>query len=107
MLTNQCSMQHLGGAHIILTHVAMAGRGILSPTGQPKSVGRRLFSAPTTSRDMARKQIWSREGDRTLVEFVLFHSDPAVWPSPAKVANLDGYSYICTTEKQSFCSAEW
>ena len=71
----------------------MAGRGILSPTGRPKSdradrrripVGRRLFSVPATSSDMACKQTWSREEDKALVEFVLFHSDPAVWPSHSK-----------------------
>ena len=92
-LTNQCSMQRLGGVYVIPTHVTMASRGILSPTGRPKSdrtdrrripVGRRLFSAPTISSDVARKQTWSREEDRALVEFVLFHSDPAVWPSHSK-----------------------
>ena len=73
----------------MLMYYNMAGRGILSPTGRPKSdrrripVGRRLLSVPATSSDVACKQTWSRE-DKALVEFVLFHSDPAVWPSHSK-----------------------
>ena len=90
----------------------MAGRGILSPTGWPKSdrtnrrripVGRQLFSASATSSDVACKQTWSREEDSALVEFVLFHSDPAVWPSHSKSSKFwtDAATFVQQRSKAS------
>ena len=90
----------------------MAGRGILSPIGRPKSdradgrripVGRRLFSGPATSSNVACKQTWSKEEDKALVEFVLFHSDPAVWPSHSKKSKFwkDAATFVQQRSKAS------
>ena len=67
----------------------MASIGAISPTGHPKRewrripLDRRLFSAPEST-GVTCMEMWSEEENKALVKFVLFHGDPAVWPSYSK-----------------------
>ena len=62
-----------------------------SPSARPKQERRRfqtrrqLFPVPEhSSVQYTSKESWSEEENKALVEFMLFHSDPSVWPSHSK-----------------------
>lgn len=64
-----------------------------SPTGRPRRERsrlpqrRRLFSKPQPVLTSA-PEVWGVEENKALIEFVLFHCDPAVWPSHKKASRF-------------------
>ena len=64
-----------------------------SPTGHPRreqshlAQRKRLFSEPQPVPSSA-PEVWSDEENKALIEFMLFHCDPAVWPSHKKASKF-------------------
>ena len=79
-----------------------------SPTGHPRrersrlAQRKRLFSEPQPVPSSA-PEVWSDEENKALIEFVLFHCDPAVWPSHKKANKFwsDAANFVQQRSKAS------
>ena len=63
---------------------------------------KRLFSEPQPVPSSA-PEVWSDEENKALIEFVLFHCDPAVWPSHKKASKFwsDAANFVQQRSKAS------
>ena len=78
-----------------------------SPTGRPKRERsrlpprKRLFSEKTIQ--LTTSEAWSNEENKALIEFILFHCDPATWPFYSKTSKFwrDASDFVYHRSKSS------